>query len=184
MFREIKNSRDVCPAKSVYALRIVAHDADPRLGRGEQAKYLQLRHIRVLILVYKDTRKPLAVFVAHLFVLEEQAVGKEQNVVEIKCIGHAQAVLIHLVNAPQLAHSVAAVAVEVVFVGGIVSGQLQEVFGFRYAPGYGRGFICLVVEAEVFHYFFYGAQRVARVVNREIVWNAHGLAFYAQDTAE
>ena len=184
MLREVEDARDVSPAKSVYALRIVAHYTDTRLGRGEQAEYLQLRHIRVLILVHKDTRKSLAVFVAHFFVLEEQAVGKEQNVVEIECIGHAQAVLIHLVNAPQLAHSVAAITVEVVFVGGIVSGQLQEIFGFRYAPGDGRGFVCLVVEAEVFHDFLDGAQGVARVVNGKIARNAYGLALYAQDTAE
>ena len=181
---EVQDVVDISTTESVNALRVVAHHADIRLGCGEQREDAVLGLVGVLVLVDEDETEAFAVLAAHLFTVAQEEVGVEQDVVEVKCAGGLEPLLVVPVKGGQFGHAVMLITPQHTAVGGILRREDQLVLGFGDAAEHARGLVNLIVQALLFDEGLHQGTRVGGIVNGIIGGEARIRAFHAQHTGK
>ena len=108
---EVEDIVDVCTAKAVNALCIVAHYTNAAVGLvGQKCDDAVLSVVRVLIFIYKNVAETLLVALAHVLVVAKEQKRIDQQVVEIHCVRLFQHALVFSINASALSNVVSLVA--------------------------------------------------------------------------
>ena len=140
---------DIGSAETVDALRIVAHYTQPVVLFAQLVHNQVLREVGVLVLVDEDVAEEFLILLQHIFVVAQQDVGVEQQVVKVHRSGDAAAVPIGLVDGGGFGTLGIAVGIDEVLVAGIVIGSDQCVLGIADLVLNGGGLIDLVVQPHV-----------------------------------
>ena len=173
---EIEYVRDSRAAELIYRLVVVADRHDVPVPAGEQLRQLELRLVRVLILVDRDVPEALLAVASRLLVLAEELHGLHYYVVEIERARRLETRLIHRVNpgelrepeiAPRLLREPSRVEKNILRAGNRVHSSADREH--------------LVVEPELLLARGDELLLVVRVVNREILRHADILAETSQD---
>jgi hypothetical protein len=172
---EAEDLPDVRPSPAVDRLVVVAHHAHVPVRAADLADDLVLRVVRVLVLVHEDVAVALAIALAHLRVLAQQAHGLEEEVVEVERARAGEVLAVALPDRPdQLVAPVGAGLQE-----GL--GRLHAVLGERDAGEHGRGVHGRLVDPQLAHGRLHGTQLVRGVADGELAGVAQGGAVLAQD---
>ena len=140
---EIEDVLDIGAAPAIDGLIFVAHNTNVVVRFGEQAHELVLAAIGVLILVDHDVAEAAIVERTGRFIVEEEADGFEQEVVEIEGIGGAEGLLVFVPNDGELSGGrIDGIAVEIL-------GGLLQVLGVADPRKSGAILHELLIEAQV-----------------------------------
>ena len=98
IFFVVQNIVDICAAKFVDRLIIVADDTQVAVFVRQQTNQLKLRRVGILILIHHNVQKTLLIILQHFRARLKQLYGFDNQVVEIECIVFFQGSLIFLIN--------------------------------------------------------------------------------------
>ena len=175
---------DLGPAERVDRLRVVAHDADPRVELREAPDDDVLRVVRVLVLVDEDVLELLLVAPQHVGVVAQQDVGLQQQVVEVHGAVVLAALAVDVVDVAELGNLRLPVFGGVICRGEVGPGRHQAVFGIGYARGQNIGLVLLVGKVQLADNRLEQVAAVGRLVDRERLRKADQLGVFAQDARE
>ena len=96
---EVEDVADVGAAPRVDGLVVVAHHHEVLVLAGQKARDLVLGAVRVLILVDADVAEALLVLLENVGVVAQEAIGVDEQVVEVHGVGAGQAALKLLIHA-------------------------------------------------------------------------------------
>ena len=184
LFREGEDVADVGASECVDALRVVAHYAQSRFGRGEQADDAVLRIVRVLIFIDEDVLESPHVVVSCFLVVFQEQVHAQQQVVEVHRVGSSTALEVCFVDFPAERYVVVLVASRQVCAAKVIGGQDEAIFRIADACCDKDGLVRLLVELHLAHDCLDERARICRVVDGEVRRESYALGFAAQDAGE
>ena len=175
---------DLGPAERVDRLRVVAHDADFRMGLRQTADDDVLRIVGVLVLVHQNVFELLLVARQHVRTVAQQHVGLQQQVVEVHRPVVFAALAVDVVDVAELGNLHLPVLGRIGRIGQIGPGGHQTVFGIGYARSHGVGLVLLVRKVQLADHGLDQVPAVRGVVDRERLGEADPSGVFAQDARE
>ena len=158
---EIEDVRQIGTTPRVDGLVIFAHDHDVAMLCCEQLRERILGMIGVLILVHQQIAEAILIDFEHFFMVLEQEIRVEEQIVEIERIEGAQAFLQHFVDAPDHLRRRVFVALFEYF------GRYELVLRLRDTIAHHALGIALRIDVELGHDALHEALRVGVVVDGE-----------------
>ena len=181
VFLERKDVLDLGPAERIDRLRVVAHDADLRMGLRQAADNRVLRIVGVLILVHQNIAELLLITGQHVGAVAQQDVGLQQQVVEVHRPVALAALAVDVVDVAELGNLRLPVLGGVDRVGQIGAGRHEAVLGVGDARREQVGLILFVREVQFADDGLQEVLAVRRFVDRERIGEADPLGVLPQD---
>ena len=184
LLREAQNILNLRPTKTVDALRIIAHHTDVLMPSGQLPDDGMLGVVRILVLVYKQISKAVAVTLANVGMIAEQKIGVQQQVVKIHHVRLAAAVAVFLINLRHPGHIHRRIGPQTLSRTGIVFRAHQTVLGTRNHGQHRRGFVLFLIQRLVLQNILDKGFAVAGVVNGKRRLETYSLGLGSQNAVE
>lgn len=177
---EVEDVVDIRPSERIDALIIVADDAHAVVLCRQLQYYGLLGDVCVLILVYENIAVVLSVFLSDIFVVAEENIGIEEQVVEVHSVRLSQMCLVRPVYRCYCRHTSLLIALYSRRVVGVVVGGDKVVLGHGDKVMDSRRLVFLVVETHAFDNILYQCAAVGLVVDGVVGVIAYAVRLYAQ----
>ena len=102
---EVKDIVNICTTERIDTLIVITHNTDTTMCLSQLADDTNLCIVCVLILVYQDIFKLLAILLSNLFVITEEQEGIKQNIVKVHCICLTTSCFVCFVNHVDCRHT-------------------------------------------------------------------------------
>ncbi len=178
---EIEDVLDIGAAKTVDALRIIAHHADVLMAGGQFLYNQVLGVVGVLILIHHDMAETFLIFEQRFGKIPEKHVGVEQQVVEIHNRGLAHTAVVFQKDTACLRHTHALVFFQKRVGLVVVSGGNQAVLRHRDTVKHAGILVGFGVKVEILHDFLDERLAVVCIVDAERFLIADQFGFGMQD---
>ena len=128
IFLERENIIYICSAERVDTLRIVSHNRYSPMFLSQKVDNTVLGYVGILIFVYEDKCKTIAVFGKDIGIIFKQKVGMQQYVVEVHSVGLAATCTVRGKDFGEVLPPPMVVVAVHIAVGSVVVGGNESVF--------------------------------------------------------
>src|SRR5690606_8700737 len=149
--------------KSVDTLRIITDNTDILLLLGQETDEIELKRVRILILIHKYVLVAIVVFLTGLGRMPEQFDGFEQKVIKIESIRNTKPFIIH----PKDLCDGELLFVTMLDLRGKILRRFSAVLCRADRPADIADGQCLFINAEIFDARLYDLRRIISVVDRK-----------------
>ena len=178
---ERKDVLDLGPAERVDRLRVVAHDADLRMGLRKAADDRVLRIVGVLILVHQNIAELLLVAGQHVGAVAQQDIGLQKQIIEVHRAVALAALAVDVVDVAEFGNLRLPVLGGVDRVGEVGAGRHEAVLGVGDARSQHVGLVLLVRKVQLADDGFDEVLGVRGFVDRERIGEADPFGVLPQD---